>query len=374
MNKMVDMKTERHSSSHILGYVILGIILFLVVLRMILPTVVKGMANKRLEKESPYFSFHINDIDLHIMKGSYTIEGITGVIKENNEQFLNIASVTAGLPWKFIFQGEPLADVLVTKLNVSASQKLLDTAKLEQQRLKKELAEKDDEKKEESPLMIRSFVLRDSNVTVHDFLSLKGKETRTLSDINVLAVNLTPTKEKPVTDFSLTANVFGPAPLNVRGIAKIKDEPLSWDMNAVLKNFDLKSLNPFIREKVKAFIHKGKLDMFAEAAAKGKEIKGYVKPFVTKLKMDTPSNGFKIKGAAAAMEGKMVKVLLTNTEDKTLATEAPFTFNKKLKIEIIPILQKAIAYKTKQNIEPGLDDKIGQQGLGVKEEVQAQEE
>lgn len=351
---------------HRWGWFLFGILFFVVAIRVVLPGMITSMANNKLEKESPYFSFHIKDIDLHILKGQYIVKGITGKIKQTNEQFLNIAYISSDLPWKNIFNGLAVADVIVDRLNLFASQTLIDTAKLEAERLKREYPPEEPEDKNKKPrFFLNSFSLTNSNITIHDFLSFKGKDTRTISDINVRAINLTPTAARPVTDFLVNANVFGPAPLMIRGNSHLKDVPMRFDANAVLTNFDLRSINPFIREKVQAFIHKGKMDLYSEVKGTPTHIEGYAKPFISKFRMDTPPGGFQFTGAAAATGGNLVKVLLTDSEAKTLATRAPFIFDQQLEIDIIPILELAVVHKIQQNIQPGLEDSVGQKGLGL---------
>lgn len=361
-------------------YVVFLILLFLLILRMVLPSLMVAIANARLKKESPNFSFHISDIDLAILKGRYTVEGITGSIKPSGQRFMSISSVNVDVPWKDIFKGNIVAGVFVNRLNLTASQTLINKAKDEEKRLKKIIAEKkkdekEDKEEKESPVNIKAFKLSDSNITIEDLLSFKGKDKRTISNINVLASNLTPTDKKPITNFVMTANVFGPAPLKVGGVATLKTEPPQWDVNSELKKFDLTTLNPLVREKVKAYIHKGKMDLYAEAKSQMGKIEGYVKPFVSKFKMDAPEGGFNFKGEAAKIGGNLVKILLTDSEAKTLATRFPFSFDKKMHYEVIPPLELAVEHKIKQNIKPGIENKIdlepNQATHGVRE---AQEE
>lgn len=322
-----------------------------------------AVANNRLKKESPNFTFHIDDIDLHILKGKYTIEGITGKIKATNQQFMSISSVNADVPWKDVFNGKIATNIIVNRMNVVASQSLIDTAKIEGERIKqlaakKEFEEKPEDQKKAPPVTVKVFKLNDSNITIQDLLSFKGPDTRTISNINVIASNLTPTDKNPVTNFVMTADVFGPAPLKVGGIATLKTTPLQWDINSELKKFDLTTLNPFVKEKVKAFIHKGNMDLYAEAKSQMGKMEGYVKPFVSKFKMDTPKGGFDFKGAAAKEGGNLVKILLTDSEAKTLATKFPFSYEEKFKYEVIPPLKKAVEHKIRQNIKPGIENEI----------------
>lgn len=341
-------------------YVVFFVLLFLLVLRMVLPSLMVAVANARLKKESPNFSFHISDIDLAILKGKYTIEGITGRIKPSGQKFMSISSVNVDLPWKDIFNGKIVADVFVNRMNLTASETLVRKAKVEGERIEQMMSEKKKETKEEkeSPVNVKVFKLSDSNITIQDLLSFKGKDTRTISNINVLASNLTPTDKNPITNFVMTADVFGPAPLKVGGVATLKTEPPQWDVNSELKKFDLTTMNPFVRDKMKAYIHKGKMDLYAEAKSQMGKIEGYLKPFVSKFKMDTPKGGCDFKGSAAKTGGNLVKILLTDSEAKTLATRFPFTFDKKMHYEVIPPLELAVEHKIKQNIQPGIENKI----------------
>lgn len=359
-------------------YIVFFILLFLLVLRMILPTLMVSYANSRLKKESPNFSFHINDIDLSIFKGRYSVEGITGKLKPGGERFMSISSVNVLVPWKDIFDGKIVTDVFVNRMNVTASKAVLKNAKAEGERIKKIIAEKkeEDKNKKESPVTVKTFRLTDSNIMIKDLLSFKDKDERNISHINVLASNLTPTDKNPITNFVMTADVFGPALLKVGGIATLKTDPPQWDVNSELKKFDLTTMNPFVKEKVRAYIHKGKMDFYAEAKSQKGKVEGYIKPFVSKLKMDTPKGGFNFKGSSAKTGGNLVKTLLTDSEAKTLATYLPFSYEgKKLNYEVIPPLKLAIEHKAKQNIKPEIENKIDLESSetlrGVKE---AQEE
>lgn len=363
---------RKKAKSHILLMILAFFILCFVAIRFLIPTMMVTLANRQLAKESPYFAFHIDDIDLKIFRGQYVVEGITGKIKATGENFLKVESVTANVPWKEIFNGLIVTDVLVNRFHVAASQNLLDQAKLEMARLKKEYPPKEKKEEKESKFRLRSFTVNDSDVLIHDFMSFKGKEQQKVTNIKVKAMNLTPTAAQPETTFKVGANVFGPSPLIVDGKALLKKTPPEWDANIQLKEFDLSTINPFLREKLQAYIQKGKLDNYVEVKSTAGVIEGYEKPFVSKLKMETPKGGFKFKGAAAKTGGNLVKLLLTDSEAKTLATKVPFTYKDKLEYEIIPALTKAIEHKAKQNIQPGIENQFSLDGSKTMQAQEAQ--
>lgn len=332
--------------------ILLFLILIAILLRMALPSIIAGVANKKISERSPYFSFHIDDIDLKIIRGKYVVQGLKGHLKSNGKEFLNIDSVTADVSWRNLFKGKIVTDILVDQLHLTASQKLIDAFKQEAIRMKKEDSQK------ESNIRVGTFRLKDSSITIENLSSLRGAEKRKITNINFLATNLNPTEGRPNTDFNLTAKIFGPAPFKIDGVAKLNESPIAWDANIELKNFDLTSLNPFVREKVNTYIKRGRMDDYAEVKASKGVIKGYTKPFLSKFKMDEPKDGFNFTGEAAEKGSDLVKILLTDSEAKTLATKVPFTFKDKFEYDILPALTLAVVHKAKQNIKPGLENTI----------------
>ena len=68
------MKTRSGKRKKI-GWIILGVVALLIVIRLILPYVVLHYANKTLANMKGYYG-HINDIDLAIIRGAYRIDSI----------------------------------------------------------------------------------------------------------------------------------------------------------------------------------------------------------------------------------------------------------------------------------------------------------
>jgi hypothetical protein len=339
---------------------------FLLILRMLLPSIVLRITNSRLQEASPVFAFHVDAIQLKIMQGEYNLKGISGVYKDTGEPFLNIKGVSINLPWKEVFDQKFTTDLLIDRLNLVVSKKLVKESKQEQRRLAKESPKEE----KESFIHLQNIRLLDSTVAIQDYMGLKNKDQNEILDINMNFVNAT-----PVSTFNLSASVFGPTPFRVSGIAKLDKKPVEWDANLELLNFQLKNVNPVIQKNVKAFIHKGNLDLYSEVVSEEGKINGYVKPFITKLKIDTPEDGFEFKGEATKGIGNLLNALLKDSEEKTLATKISFTYDKKLDVDIIPALEKAIEHKITENIKPGIEDNVGQKGMRMDKDLkQAQEE
>lgn len=327
-----------------------------------MPSIILRVTNSRLQEASPVFAFHVDTIELKIMQGEYNLKGISGVYKDTGEPFLNIKGVSINLPWKEVFDQKFTTDLLIDRLNLVVSKKLVKESEQEQQRLAKESP-----KEEKEPFIhLQNLRLLDSTIAVQDYLGLKNK----IQDINMNFVNST-----PVSTFNLSASIFGPTPFRVAGIAKLDKKPVEWDANLELLNFQLKNFNPVIQKNVKAFIHKGNLDLYSEVVSEEGKMSGYIKPFITKLKIDTPKDGFEFKGKATKGIGNLLNALLKDSEEKTLATKISFEYDKKLDVDIIPALEKAIEHKLSENIKPGIEDSVGQKGMRMDQDLkQAQEE
>lgn len=342
----------------------LTVFFFLLILRMLLPSIILRITNSRLQEASPIFAFHVDALQLKIIQGEYNLSGISGVYKDTGEPFLNIKGVSINLPWKEVFNQEFTTDLLIDRLNLVVSKKLVKEGKEEKNRLAQESPPE-----EKDPLIhLKNIRLLDSTVAVQDYLELKDKDQNEILDINMIFSNTS-----PVSTFDISASVLGPAPLRVEGIAKLNKKPMEWDANLELLNFQLKKLNPAIREKFEAFIQKGNLDLYGEVISEEGKMNGYIKPFITKLKIDTPEDGFEFKGPGTI--GILLNELLKDSEEKTLATKISFKYDKELEVDIISAIEKAIENKIAENIKPGIEENIGQKGITLEKGLkQAQEE
>lgn len=338
----------------------LTLFFFLLILRLLLPSIVLRVTNSRLQEASPVFAFHVDAIQLKIMQGEYNLKGISGVYKDTGEPFLNIKGASINLSWKEVFDQKFTTNLLIDRLNLVVSKKLVKESKQEQRRLAQESSKK------ESFIHLQNIRLLDSSVAIQDYLELNNE----ILDINISFVN-----SNPVSTFNLSASLLGPTPLRVAGIANLNKKPMEWDADLELLNFQLKKLNPIIQNKVDAFVQKGSLDLYSEVVSYGGVMTGYVKPFIKKLKLDTSKDGFEFRGKANKAMEKLLNELLKGSEDKTLAIKIPFKYDKKLEVDMFSALERAIEAKTVGNIKPEIEGNIGQEGMRMdKDFKQAQEE
>ena len=355
----------------------LGVIAFLVVVRMILPTAIKIGANSYLKDDdfSPVFEAHISDVDLAILRGVYNAQGITAKFKDQDSDFVEIADVEVSLPWRGVFQRNIIADIVIDKIDFTYSKKLLPAIN-EQLAFMKKKEEEDKDKdekddKDKEPLVrIGRLDVTNSLLRTDLFPALTREQGIVVTGLNARVTNLNPTKDVPMTPFDLQATLLGSGKIRTEGEAKLLAKPLQWTVDAEMKEFDLTSLNRFLKQNVPLTFTKGKLDFYAEAVTDQTRIKGYFKPFIKSLDVIKTKEQFKDpKHWAIELVTALGNVVMK--ADQTVATRVPFVFDKVLKPETGDAISTAFRHGFQQQLTRGIEHSIGFEQKNIK---QAQEE
>lgn len=136
----------------------ISVIALLIAFRIILPTAIKIGLNNYLEDSSPRFKAYVSDVDVKILRGVYTLEGITAKIKKNDKEILSVASASVSLAWRDIFKGNFIADIIVNEADFNYSNDFLPALETQLEEMKK------DEDDKPSPVKIARFDLKNSSV------------------------------------------------------------------------------------------------------------------------------------------------------------------------------------------------------------------
>jgi hypothetical protein len=110
---------------HIGFIVVVLLLLAVIVVRLALPGIVKNYVNKKLN-ELPGYSGHVDDIDIHLLRGAYVIKDLHLKKKSDPEKypFLAIHRADLSLEWGALFKGrlagvvildEPVVNILATE-------------------------------------------------------------------------------------------------------------------------------------------------------------------------------------------------------------------------------------------------------------------
>jgi hypothetical protein len=247
------------------------IILVLIVFRILLPQILLSQTNKYLSKFSPTYYMHMNDLDISILRGAYTFEGITGNLRGDDKKFLDISVIDVSIAWRHIFKGKIVTDVVADGVNFLF---LKDMTKLSPPK-----KEAKDVKETLFPVKVESVDLRNSMVVFEEYPSLDETSRLKIERINGKITNLTPSKKEPLSDFNLTAALQGSSETVFIGQLNLLDKPMLWDVDIELNKFNLSKLNPVLIRKLPLTFTKGTLDVYAEMKNEGKDgkvIKGYI--------------------------------------------------------------------------------------------------
>lgn len=305
------------------------VILLLIGIRLALPYLVKNYVNKTLE-ELPGYTGHVADIDLHLYRGAYTIDGL--VLKEDGGNpkypFLQIPTTNLSVEWKTLLKGKLVGEVIMQspQLNVVEAKKA-PAAKNEPTRKHWSEVVKD-----LMPITINRFVVNNGKLAYLDFSNKKLIDMH-ISDMQLVALNLANVEnaatELPST-IRLTGKSIGGGNLKGNMKANLLKELPDFDMKMQLTRVNLTSINDFIDAYAKFDVERGQLDMYSELKLKDGQLDGYVKPFfenvkILNLKKDVKEEGL-LRTAWEAVAGLFVEAAENQPRDQ-IATKVPIRGN-----------------------------------------------
>jgi len=302
-------------------------VVFLIVLRLILPFIVLHFANKTLANMHGYYG-HINDIDLALIKGSYTLDSIylnkVDTLTHKQTPFFSSLHAELAIEWRALFHGSLAGEVILesplllfTKDKVEPGQLIRDSSYLKMM-LDKTM-----------PLKINRFEVLEGVIRYKDEGSNPPVDIE-MNNVYMLAQNLR-------NSYDSTSLL----PAKIKAMASVYEgtfdftmrlDPMSvktnFDMNSELKNTNLVKLNDFFQAYAKVDVNHGVFGMYIEAAALDGKLAGYIKPVITDLdvlgKEDRNDNVFRQLWEGAV--GSAGQVLKNQSEDQ-IATKIPFDGN-----------------------------------------------
>jgi hypothetical protein len=311
------------------GYIVLiGFVLLLVIVRLMLPTIVKNYVNRKLN-ELPGYTGHVDDIDIHLVRGAYSIDGL--VLRKKTDPpkypFLQIRHTELSLEWKAIFKKRLVGEVI---MDDPAIYILAATADLSKEPAKKHWTKA---LKALMPITINHLQLNNGSIAYLDFAA-KPDINLNIKKMQLTALNLA-NVEKVGTPLPSTVTLTGTsigngnlrAGMKINVLKEIPDFKLTGQLTKV----KLTSLNNFIEAKGKIDVEKGTLDMYSELEVRNGRIDGYVKPFIKGVKIldwkkDVKKKGGILQAAKEAVVGLFVKAV-ENPKTKKIATRVPISGN-----------------------------------------------
>ena len=301
--------------------IVVAILVVLIAFRFYLPTLVKNYVNKVLSDIPGYYG-HVDDIDLHIYRGAYVINGLylNKVKAESQIPFLDFPKTDISVQWNAIFKGKIVSEIYMYDPTINYvkedQQGNGDTTKTDSGDWTEALDDL-------VPIDINHFEI------VNGTFAFKEVTVKPAIDLNIYEFNLTAdnlqmvkgeehTLPSPIT---ATGVSIGGGKLKLDGRVNLIKEIPDVDLSFALEGVDITALNDFTREYAKIDFKKGEFNFFSEFAIADGYLKGYLKPLISNSELIEPEEPFLTK----VWEGFVgfFQFALKNQRTDTLATKVP---------------------------------------------------
>ncbi|HET6632053.1 MAG TPA: DUF748 domain-containing protein [Rhodanobacteraceae bacterium] len=310
------------------AWILIGIVVVLVGLRLALPTIVRNALNHRLANMQPYHG-HVDAVGIHLWRGAYSldhlhIEKVSGKVPV---PLLKLPRMDISVSWSALLHGSIRASVDFykpvlnfvdgsTKASTQAGRGVDWRAKLQSL----------------MPIQLDELKVHDGTVTFHNFVS-QPKVDLKATDIQATITNLTNADRsdgRRVARLHVTADVLEEAPL----LAKASFDPLGdftdFTFQLQVLRIKLTKLNDFARAYANLDFASGHGDFTMGLRARDGQLNGYAKPLFKDMKIfswkqdveNEEENPFRVAWEAI-VQG--VTSIFTNHEADQFATRVPIS-------------------------------------------------
>jgi len=363
-----------------MGEGVFSILVFVIVLRIAAPFVVEWGINRQLENTEGIYG-KVSDVDLHLYRGGYEIEGIQLFMVDGDEQYplLEIKELDLSIFWGALLDGHIVAEAIL----IQPAFNLVDRENTE---VVTNDAVRDEKTWVDLIKTLTPFSIDRLEVVNGEFHFHKPdgepKVDVFLTQVNLLVQNITNSRELSNTllaDINVYALVMGESEIKLEGTFDPFNGIPTFDLNMEMQSLPLRHLDDFIKVYTPLDIEGGLLDLALELAAEDGNIKGYLKPGIYELDVfdwredvrKDNDNPFQLLfealsgGLAELLENQNRDLLATKIQlqGKIDSPEAPI-----LPV-ILGILQNGFinAYEIKVEGSVSLDDETGDQDDSEKE-------
>ncbi len=304
-------------------YIVLGsLLILLIAFRLALPYILLRYVNRQLTLIKGY-SGHVEDIDVALIRGAYTIKDIK-LNKTDGKvpvPFFSAQTIDISVEWGALIHGAINAKIKVQHPIINFAKG--PTEATSQTHLDKSWTEVVGKL---IPFKLNRFEIFDGEIHYHDFYSNPKLDMFT-KNVHILAENLSNAKHQkellPST-VEATADVYGGKVSLHMKLDALNKSP-TFEAKAELTGLDLTHLNNFLQAYGNFDVKQGEISIYTEAAAKDEIIKGYAKPIIKDLKVINwkEDKDHPLKLAYKAVISAVTWVFKNHGKDQ-LATRAEF--------------------------------------------------
>jgi hypothetical protein len=304
--------------------IILGIsIIFLIALRIALPYALVWYVNRSIQ-DLPDYQGRVNDIDLHLLRGNFSINDIELVKRGPGMDipFASIPQVRVSMDWNFLIRGSLIGSVLIespTVKFVAGAEEAEEQLEISQEWIATS----------QRLVPLRIDILQITDGTVHYIDPTTDPEVDIhLSDLEVYVRNLANTQELQGPRFafveaSAIAMHSGQFRMNMN-LDPLSIEP-RFEMDAELQNLDLTTLNDFLEAHANFFVDQGTFTMFMEIATEEGHFNGYLRPFFEDVEIGEDPEGGILRSIWESLVDAAGSILESPGEEDQIAARIPLS-------------------------------------------------
>jgi hypothetical protein len=318
------MEKKKHRVRKILLIVLGSLVVLLIAFRIALPYILLRFVNRELQT-IPGYTGHVDDIDVHLIRGAYTIKTVR-LDKTGGKipvPFFAAETLDLSVEWSALFHGRIVGKIIVLHpvLNFAKGPtKETSQTEIPTKPWTKVVSDL-------MPLKLNRFEIIDGEIHYRDFYS-SPKVNIYATNIHILAENLSNAKHQketlPSTVEATCDGIYGGRATLHMKMDALNQYP-TFSAKAELIDMDITKLNDFLSAYAKLTVRSGTISIYTEAAAKDRKIAGYTKPIIKDLHVVNwkDDKGHPLKLAWEGMVGAVAWVIKNHGKDQ-LATKAEF--------------------------------------------------
>jgi len=293
--------------------------LVIIALRMYLPTLVKNYVNRVLADIPGYYG-EVNAIDISLLRGAYTIDGmyLNKINAKTQVPFLNFPKTDISIEWRALLSGKIVSEIIMNNPEIIYV--------LEDHQTQGENPDVEDWTKALTnlvPIDINHFEIHNGKIA---FVQL---ETDPNIDLHFNSLELTANNLRNVIEqervlpspIKASAISVGHGKMTLIGSVNLIKEIPDMNIEFALKDADVIALNELTRHYSGIDFKSGKFELYSEVAIADGYLKGYIKPLIKNSKLISKEDG--ILGVLWEGFVGFFKFILKNQSTDTLATKIP---------------------------------------------------
>jgi hypothetical protein len=310
-----------------IGYWLLGILIFLIALRIALPSIVKWYLNNKVLNQLEDYRGQVDDVDLSLWRGAYQIKDVN-IVKINTEveePFVDIREIDLSIQWKALWKGHIVGEVVVYDATVNFS--------FSEDENKQQTGTEEDWTqlvKDLLPIKINRFVIENSQVELVNLLSATNTNI-SLADLDLQITNIqnTVSADDPALPSTVKASANMPGyggQLTLTARAMLLQQIPDFDYNLKFEKAQLTKFNKIAEHFTGMTFEKGSISVYSEMAMKKGEFEGYIKPLIKDMLIFSwKEENRKVGQWFKEFFSEGIKELFENQKEQQLATKIPLS-------------------------------------------------